>query len=76
MDIGLSAFKTTDEPYFQDVQVMKVNNLGLPDKEILIDVENKDISLMWATKERFLYIILGLCSLFFLFVLYNGWFYG
>jgi len=70
-----TAFETTDEPYFKDVHTIKVNNLGLLDKEILIDTESKDLGLFWAQKERILYIILGLLSLFFLSVLFAGGFF-
>jgi len=71
-----TAFETTDNPYFNDSFVMKVNELGLPDQEIMIDLESKDLSLFWRYKEKYLHIILGICAIYFLSVLFEGGFFG
>jgi hypothetical protein len=65
-----NAFETVDDLYYREVPAIKVNDLGLPEREILIDLEVKDITAFWYSKQRTLWLILMFCSIFFLFILY------
>ena len=76
VDLSKTAFETTDEPYFNEVSAFKVNELGLSDEQINVDLEGKDINLFWLSKERFLFIILGVCAIYFLFILIEGGFFA
>lgn len=66
------AFETTDTAFLEDTPVFKINELGLPEREIKVDLESKDISLFWESKERTVLIGLGLCSIVFLSFLFGG----
>lgn len=71
-----SASKTVDQPYFNEIPLYSVSELGLPKDQINVDLKIKDISAFWEAKLRYLYIILGFCAVYFLGVLFDGGFFS
>lgn len=60
-----SAFKTVDEIYKGNERLLKVDEAGIPRREILVDLEVKDISAFWLLHERKLWIITFFCAVYF-----------
>lgn len=66
------AFDTTDELYQGKAPLFKVGEDGHPEKEIMIDLEEKDMSSHWQTKEPILWFIVLISCLYFIFFLFGG----
>lgn len=69
MNLGDSAFKTSDKPYLREEDLYKVNQQGVPEKKILIDLESKDMTIFWRFHERKLWSAIILCNIYFIYVL-------
>lgn len=69
------AEETVDEAYFNDVPMLKVSDLGLPNEQISVSLTEKDIGAFWRSKQRILYIVLGVCALYFLGIFFQGGFF-
>ena len=69
------AEETVDEAYFNDFPLMNVSELGLPAEQINVSLTEKDIGAFWRSKQRILYIVLGICALYFLGILFQGGFF-
>jgi hypothetical protein len=70
--LGDLAFKTTDKPYLQEQDLMQVGEHGTPSNKILIDLDVEDIASYWTFHERKLWIIAGLCGIWFLMIFMSG----
>jgi hypothetical protein len=64
-----SALETTDQPYKQQTTLLKVGQDGTPEREILVDLEAKDISAHWQMQEPMLWFVVAICCLYFFFIL-------
>lgn len=64
-----NAVDTTDEPYHQQVPLLKVTDEGVPADEVMIDLETRDIQAQWQQKEPILWLTIAICSVYFLFIL-------
>lgn len=69
MKLGESAFITSDKPYLGEEDLYKVNQQGVPEKKILIDLESKDMTIFWRFHERKLWASIIICSLYFVYIL-------
>lgn len=65
-----SAYETCDELPIKDVPVYGVQWDGIPNKRVNVDISAKDYQLFWQHKERWLWAVIVLCSIYFLMVMF------
>jgi len=69
-NIGKSPEETSEDLIRKKLNPLELNELGLPEKEVLVDLKAKDMAAFWYGHQRGLLVIWVVCLLFFLTIIF------
>lgn len=68
-NVGANIPLTIDDPYKQKAPLYSVDGKGIPQLEVLVDLEGRDISAFHRMHEKELWLGISICLMFFFLVL-------